>query len=104
MIAAFALFQFDCHVGYTTPSQHRKPNSGMPSTLFVTRLFDCVGSVGRRKSYYVAAMLLTLSGILAAFVSHYWLYVIVRVLNGAAACGVGAIGAVLREYTQTHNY
>ena len=58
------------------------------------RLFDDV-SLGRRRSFYVATMLMIVAGTVAAFMPHYWLYVIVRVVNGAASCGVATIGFVL---------
>ena len=40
-------------------------------------------------------MLMIVAGTVAAFMPHYWLYVIVRVVNGAASCGVATIGFVL---------
>ena len=36
----------------------------------------------------------------AAFTPYYWLYVIVRVINGAAASGIATIGFVLSAWCQ----
>ena len=64
---------------------------------------DC--SIGRQSSLCIAAMLMLAAAIANAFTPYLWLYLIMRVINGAGACGVNTIGFVLSNNTlQRTNY